>query len=905
MKIKKIILLLILFFISTIFLKVNAATLSLETLNDVFYVKTKEGYYHSFNHHFFTIDGVVAYCTEPGVDIYTFDYDYSEDFGYSNMNEEQAKKASLIAYYGYDYNFENENHNTRNYRLATQKLIWETAADYHYEFYTQKDGNGDYIDISSEVEKINSLVNSHYTTPSFDKDTINIDINKEVSIVDKNGVLNKFEIVDDDGTNAKIKGNELIIKTKDFNEKTIKLKKKQYTNKKVLFYRNETNSQKLMTSGSVPDVYAQVNIKGIGGTVTLEKKDSKTKTIKSSSAEGLLKNAIYGIYDSNDKLIEKITTDDSGIAKSKNLNKLGKFYLKEITPSKGYLLDTKKYYFEITLDDLNHDITVYEDIIERKIEITKVLESGKTSILTPEKGVEFRIYNINGDEVFKGITDNDGRISTYLPYGKYILKQITVKEGYDKIQDYEFEIRESGDTIYKTFYDSKLSARLKIVKIDQFGNKINISNIKFKIKDLNTNEFVCQTISYPENKTICEYETNSNGELITPYPLPIGNYQLSEVDQYINGYLWNDKVINFNINDESDLYYDENIGQVLTIYFENKEVFGNIEIKKYGEIFKFDNNEYYYENIPLKDIEFGLYDEYNNLIKTSFTNKDGLLVFDNLKLGKYYIKELTYNNLYINDNKIYEINLEYIDQYTPIVYKSIDVYNYLKKDKIKIKKIGEKFTVKNNKYYYEEIPLKDIKFELYDEYNNLIKISSTDKDGIIIFDNLKLGKYYIKELTNNDLYIKDNKIYEIDTNKNNNITIKNYLKKGSIELIKRDNLTKELLSGAKFELYYYTDNIKDAILVCTKTTDKLGKIFVDNLMLGNYYFKEIVSPIGYSNNENIIKFKIEKDKEIIKKNIENSKIKIEVPKTLSTNNYSLYFIITLFIELGLIYVIKH
>ena len=83
--------------------------------------------------------------------------------------------------------------------------------------------------------------------------------------------------------------------------------------------------------------------------------------------------------------------------------------------------------------------------------------------------------------------------------------------------------------------DAEISAKLRLIKVDKSsGKKINKNGIKFKIKNLDTNEYICQEITYPNHQTICEYETDNNGEFITPLPLRPANYQIEEIDQKIN-----------------------------------------------------------------------------------------------------------------------------------------------------------------------------------------------------------------------------------------------------------------------------------------------------------------------------------------------------------------------------------
>ena len=89
--------------------------------------------------------------------------------------------------------------------------------------------------------------------------------------------------------------------------------------------------------------------------------------------EATLRGAVYGIY------------KEDGIVKSDYLPSLGKFYLQELKPSTGYNLNNEKYYFDITLENLNPEIQVYEKVIKNKFVFTKVYANNKTGIMTPEK----------------------------------------------------------------------------------------------------------------------------------------------------------------------------------------------------------------------------------------------------------------------------------------------------------------------------------------------------------------------------------------------------------------------------------------------------------------------------------------------------------------------------------------
>ena len=179
------------------------------------------------------------------------------------------------------------------------------------------------------------------------------------------------------------------------------------------------------------------------------------------------------------------------------------------------------------------------------------------------------------------------------------------------------------------------------------GETITRKGIKFKIKNAKTNEYVCQTITYPTAQKVCVYETDSNGIIITPSTL-VGYFLLEEVeDQRVEGYVWNDKPLSVHIGDGSEIILDENYGALLLVDFANERVKGKVDIVKNGEKFVIEDGTYHYEKTLLDDVVLGLYadeDIYigskkiyskDELIKEVKT-KNGKVSIDNLELGKYF-----------------------------------------------------------------------------------------------------------------------------------------------------------------------------------------------------------------------------------------------------------------------------
>jgi len=274
-----------------------------------------------------------------------------------------------------------------------------------------------------------------------------------------------------------------------------------------------------------------------------------------------------------------------------------------------------------------------------------------------------------------------------------------------------------------------INAKIKVVKVDAETNEtIKMTGIQFKIKNLDTNEYICDDES-------CIFETDANGSFITNY-LKIGNYQLEELDQKINGYLWNSIPLKFSIDENSNIDYDNELGAIITLRFSNKQVTGNIYIEKIGEELVIEDGKFEYIEIPLSNVILGLYDENFNLI-TKVTTINGFAKFSNLNLGIYYIKELSTVNNHLIDNTFYRIELKYEDQYNSIIIETFKLKNYLPKGILEFTKEGSTS---------ELLPNTLIEIYLLEEENKtLIFFGRTDENGSIIIDNLPVGKYSIIE----------------------------------------------------------------------------------------------------------------------------------------------------------------
>lgn len=181
---------------------------------------------------------------------------------------------------------------------------------------------------------------------------------------------------------------------------------------------------------------------------SLLKQDSETGA--TTQGDSKLNGAVYGIYEDSycTKLRETITTDENGNASSSTFTVVNykngiytyreSYYIKEITPSEGYLLDTTVYNASVSRNDysienqikfITKSYTSREPVIKNDIEITKYLEETDSTDKQKLSGAIFRA-TLNSDPTqvwYSTITNDDGYcVIKDLPYGKYTVEEVTI-----------------------------------------------------------------------------------------------------------------------------------------------------------------------------------------------------------------------------------------------------------------------------------------------------------------------------------------------------------------------------------------------------------------------------------------------------------------------------------------------
>lgn len=768
----------LMFFVSVFFMlagytEVSAATLTQTPVDNWYYTRRGGGKpYMSAQWNLYDLDGKTVYCIEPGVNITTSDYEGAIGWINSPYSDEVNRKIQLYGYYGYNY----PGHGNLRYRAAAQSLIWEATGGQIIEFWTEKYGNGNFINLNAERNEILKLASTHYEVPTFDSDTKDAVIGETTTFTDTKGILSNFDVVKSSDASVSINGNTLSVTPNVVGNITVVLKKKTYTqDPTIIFVGKDATSQKMGIFGVDDPVLVRVKLKVVGGSLKINKKDLDTKLSK-PQGDATFKNAVYELLDENYNFITDLIIDDSFSVKTDKILSPNKIYiLREKTASEGYLLDKTEYRFKIDRDNLDIEMDVYEDVIEKTVNIYKVFADGSTTILKGEPNVSFEIYLKSTGEYYKTIkTDENGFVSVKLSYGKWIFKQVSSTSGFEKVKDFEIVINnDSDEDITKIISNAEIRAKLKLIKVDSESRKILVRDgIKFRIKNLDTGEYVCQNVTYPGQEKICVFETK-DGMFITPYVLGHGNYQIEELEeQSIPGYVWNSVPLKFSIDENSKFIQDDEFGLMLEVQFENKEVKGEVEIKKVGEKLIIENGTFRYEEIELDGVHYDLIadgDIYSGdgtliykdkqLIK-SFVTKDGYFKLTNLYLGKYCLIETKTVGNHVLNSKPYCFEIKYKDQYTDTIKLIINQKNYLAKGDFELSKVdlstGE--------------PVEGALIEIYTEDDILIYSGRTDKLGKLYVKGLESGKKYkFVEKESPEGYILNDEIHEFEILNNGDI----------------------------------------------------------------------------------------------------------------------------------------
>ena len=652
--------------------------------------------------------------------------------------------------------------------------------------------------------------------------------------------------------------------------------------------------------------------KRVNATIDLVKEDSETGN--SAQGDAVFEGAIYGLYareDINhpdgrsgvlykkDEQVATLTTDKEGKASVSNLY-LGKYYLKEITPPVGYLLDEEEHdvncnYEGDQVETVKRNTVSKEDVIKQPFQLIKAADNDKTDA-DLLKGAGFSAYLISsltvkddGSYDFTNATPTvlteDGKTEMFtdergyacsipIPYGRYIVRETTTPHNFMPVDDFIVTVTENSSTpqVWRVLLDDEFKAKLKIVKQDdETKQPVLLANTEFKVYDLDAKKYVEQVTTYPNTVVHKSYFTDENGYLILPESLKCGNYRIEEVSAP-DGYTQNTQYVEIKVDKNTAYQMDSVSGDaIITVTYENHPVKGKLVIHKSGETLKSFKKDFVYEETSLEGAEFEIYaaediltpdhqvDEQGNrhviyakdtLVKTVTTNKNGEAVIKDLPLGKYRVKETKAPAGFVLNPDSQEVSFIYKDQNTPEIEEKLEFSNERQKVELSV----EKQDAETGK------ALKGATFGLYNKEaissgdkvivkadTLLQEITSNEKGKAAFTLDLPLGRYYVKELQAPAGYVSSDEILEFDATYQGQdvktIKLKSVKKNQptTVEVTKADITTGTELDGASMSVLD-----KDGNVIDSWTSVKDSPHVIKRLQVGKtYILREELAPYGY------------------------------------------------------------
>lgn len=651
----------------------------------------------------------------------------------------------------------------------------------------------------------------------------------------------------------------------------------------------------------------------VNATIHLVKKDKETG--RNTQGDATFEGAVYGVYareniihpDGKTGILYKagsqvatMTVDKKGDASVEDLY-LGKYYVKEITPPIGYLIDEGEYDLECSYEGdlvktVERSTESSEQVMKQPFQVIKAANNGKTdadllkgagftaylksSLKTnPDGSYDFASANpvvLTADGKTEMFTDAKGyACSIPLPYGTYLVKETTTPHNYKPVDDFLVTISENHPDepqIWRILLDDEFKAKLKIVKKDDETKRpVLVAGTEFKIYDLDHKKYVEQVTTYPTTVTHKSYFTDSQGYLILPNNLSIGHYRIEEVTAP-DGYILNQNYVEIAVDSNTAYQMDSVSGDVvIEVDYENHPVKGKLTVYKRGEMLAGFNKDFIYEEQFLKGAVFEVYaaeDIYSpdyqkdaagnrivvyakdTLVTTITTGEDGMAVAENLPLGAYRVAEKTAPEGFVLNPEAAEVVFVYEGQDTPVVEQEVTVGDERQKVAVTVEKqdaengavvAGAVFGIYNK----EDITADG---KVIVEADTLLQEMTSDEKGQAGCTlDLPLGSYYVKELKAPAGFVSSNEVLDFDASyqgQDVETVVLKAVKKNqptTVEITKSDITTGTELDGASLKVLD-----KDGNVVDEWTSVKDAPHVIKRLVAGETYtLREEFAPYGY------------------------------------------------------------
>ncbi|MFQ9972666.1 SpaA isopeptide-forming pilin-related protein [Coprobacillus cateniformis] len=733
------------------------------------------------------IGGQQAFCIDAFAKFKSGVTMHTVNFEDVGISRETAVQLSLISYFGTKV----PGRTGKDWYAITQGLIWKTIHCNSTDMcYVETPTNPDYTTTVRLWNKIPADVENYKRTPSFATQTFEVDADKSITLTDSNNALDNMKIINSGGLDVSINGNQLVINGNQNAEDTAT----------IVLQRNIPSDQLGTSLAYYNGKDQSLGVFKVSDplSVFLRVKVNKFGTLEltkyNEDKSATVPNTYYHITGPNG-YDETLATDENGILKIEKLP-LGDYKAVETQAGDGYLINVQEFGFTIKA---NQTTSIDPSNIEPtgKIELTKSIDTDKTN-------------GLSGDAVIKDNT-----------YGLYAKETITNKAG------------------TKTFYK--------------------------------------------KDECISTKKTNADGK-ITWDDLPLGKYYISETTSN------NSLVLNKMIIDVELKYQNQTVSKVI----EKKDTSNRVNMQKI-QVFKSgekDGISGLVKGLQGCEFTFKLKSEvdhvgWNNATTYAqiTTNKNGIANTPYLPYGQYLVKETVTPKDYITaPDFLISVTNDYTEYEDIEQIKRVNVNNRPFTSQVKLVKVdkdsGKTVTLNSASFKIKDCNgnyvMQKIGGKKYDTFTtnskNQITVLFGNKGEVTLPLALDAGNYTIEEVKTPQGFlaleepvrftITNQYDYDVDEDKDPIITIKvkNDQPKGKIILKKTDKVTADPLENVEYELTAKEDIIsvidgsilfEKGSIVAKGITDTDGKIIINDLFMGHYELKEVLTNEGYVLSEEV------------------------------------------------------
>lgn len=446
------------------------------------------------------------------------------------------------------------------------------------------------------------------------------------------------------------------------------------------------------------------------------------------------------------EVVDTATTDETGLAESKPLY-LGKYEVREITAPTGYVLNTEVHTAELVYAGQEVEITetAADFCNERQkaaVSLDKVLEQderfsiGKSDELS---AVTFGLFAaekltaadgsiIPADGLLEIVSvDKNGHAvcKTDLPFGSYYLKELST-DGHYILSDEKYpivfeyagqdtalvDIKANGGALSE---NKLLYGEIHGLKKDEDGS--GLAGALIGLFRADCTEFTSETAIL----TATSAEDGSFSFVRVPY----GNWIVREIEAPTG----------FVLSDETFAVTVDKDGAVIEVEIENTRIRGTVQLTKVDKD---------YPDNKLSGAEFAVYRDSNG--NKALDADDELLgTLTETGIGVYEMSDLLYGGYYVKETKAPEGF--YLDEnacYFEIAEngKTVTVENEAGKGFVNAPQIGSLKIIKTS----SDGKVEGFSFRVTGP-NGYVGVFTTDKNGEILIENLRIGEYVVSEVS--------------------------------------------------------------------------------------------------------------------------------------------------------------